>query len=570
MDNPVSDNDSPQDLMADFQRAEELRALSLDLPSLILGPDQLCDLELLLNRALHPLTGYLTRPDYESVLGSMRLGDGRVWPIPICLDVDASLRDRLEPVRMLALRDQEGFMLAVLHLEDIWKPDLRREARLVHGTEDPTAHPGVKKLYERTGEWYLGGRLEGLHPPIHFDYRELRRSPAATKQIFARNGWGNVLGFTCEQFLHRAHKEMLLNAAGRAGAGILLHSLVSQNLLGNPEHFTRVRCCERFIERFPGTMVQLGLVPLRVRKAGPRQALLEAIVHKNYGCTHTLIDEDHIDPFGGTGTAHFYPPGEALRIVSGAAREIGITPVSPERLVYVEEKAAFVARQSVPEGQKVEEITASELKNRLESGQRIPEWYSFPEVVAELRKASPPRSRQGFTIFLTGLSGAGKSTLAKLLYVKFMEIGTRPVTLLDGDIVRKNLSSELTFSPEHRFLNIKRMGFVASEITKNGGIAICAPIAPYEDARRAAREQVEPYGGFIEVYLATPLAVCEMRDRKGIYAKARAGKMIGVTGIDAPYESPAAAEIVLDTTSLDVIETAQRVLLFLSENNYVS
>jgi sulfate adenylyltransferase len=570
MDNQFSSKYSPDGLMADSRRVEELRALSLDLPSLILRPDQLCDLELLLNSAFHPLTGYLTRPDYESVLGSMRLSDGQVWPIPICLDVDASLRDRIEPARMLALRDQEGFMLAVLHLEDIWKPDLRREARLVYGTEDGQAHPGVKKLYERTGEWYLGGRLEGVHLPIHFDYRELRLSPAATRQIFTREGLGNVLGFTCEEFLHCAHRQTLLDAAGQAGAGILLHALVSQNLLGNPEHFTRVRCCQRFIEKFPTGMVQLGLVPLGVRQAGPRQALLEAIVHKNYGCTHTLIDEEHIDPFGGSAEAHFYPPGEAFRVVAGQAGQIGITPVFPTRAGGQEEKTLSTAKDCLQESKKVAEITTAELKRRLEYGEPIPEWFSFPEIVAELRKASPPRSRQGFTVFLTGLSGAGKSTLAKLLYVKFMEIGTRPVTLLDGDIVRKNLSSELTFSPEHRFLNIKRMGFVAGEITKNGGIAICAPIAPYENARRAARAQVEPYGGFIEVYMATPLAVCEMRDRKGIYAKARAGKMTGVTGIDAPYEPPVAAEIVLDTTNLDVIETAQRVLLFLSENNYVA
>jgi len=570
MDKNVTSRDFPGGLLADFRRARELKALSIEFPSWILRPDQLCDLELLLNGAFHPVRGYLTRPDYESVLRSMRLCSGQVWPLPICLDVDASLGSRLEPGRMLALRDQEGFMLAVLHVQDVWEPDPGREALMVHGNGNRQAHPDVRRLSGNTGRLYLGGRIEGLHSPIHFDYRELRSDPAATRRIFAGKGWGNVLGFTCEEFLHCAHKEMILEAAGRAGANVLLHSLVSQNLLGNPEHFTRVRCCRRFIEQFPPGMVQLGLAPLRVRRAGPRQALLEAIVQKNYGCTHTLIDEEHIDPFGGTGENPYYPPGEAFRVVSGLAGEIGITPVFPARLVYLEEKSAFVSRQSVQDGQKVKEITTAELKRRLESGARIPEWFSFPGVVRELRAANPPRSRQGFTIFLTGLSGAGKSTLAKLLYVKFMEIGTRPVTLLDGDIVRKNLSSELTFSPEHRFLNIKRMGFVASEITKNRGIAICAPIAPYEDARRAAREQVEPYGGFIEVYLATPLSVCEQRDRKGIYAKARAGKMTGVTGIDAPYEPPSAPELVLDTTSLDVIETAQRALQYLVENKYVA
>ncbi|MBF0513829.1 MAG: adenylyl-sulfate kinase [Desulfovibrionaceae bacterium] len=540
--------------MATPERAKELTALAVDLASLTLSPDQLCDLELLLNGAFAPLAGYHARADYESVLELQRLGSGRPWPLPICLDVDASVRARLEPGALLALRDQEGFMLAVLNVEDIWRPDPRREARLVYGTDDPGAHPGVDKFLAATGEFYLGGRVEGLHAPFHFDYRELRLAPGAARGLFARKGWSKALGFTCSRAPQCADERMLLDAAGRAGAKILLFSPVSQSLLGNPEHFTRVRCCKRFIERFPGDLAALVLAPLRVRAAGPRQALLEAIVHANYGCTHTLIDERRLDPFGESGQIPFYAPGETLAAMAGPAREIGIAPVSPEQEAYPEETF----------------LGAAALKRRLDFDEPVPARCLLPEIEAELRRAYPPRSGQGFTVFITGLSGAGKSTLAKLLYVKFMELGDRPVSLLDGDIVRKNLSSELTFSQEHRFLNIKRIGFVAGEITKNRGIAICAPIAPYRDARRAAREQVEAYGGFIEVYLSTPLAVCERRDRKGIYAKARAGKMTGVTGIDAPYEPPQAAEIVLDTTACDVIETARRVIDYLAENRYLA
>jgi sulfate adenylyltransferase len=317
-------------------------------------------------------------------------------------------------------------------------------------------------------------------------------------------------------------------------------------------------------------MIMLGLIPLAMRKAGPREALWQAIIRKNYGCTHFMVADDHGDPFAHTSSQdRFYPMHAAQEMVHSFEAATGIKMVPLKKMVYVEDKAEYLPEDDVEPGMNVKHISSTELRRRLENGLDIPEWFSYPEVVSELRWAYPPRSKQGFTIFITGFSGAGKSTLAKVLMVKFMEMRDRPVTLLDGDIVRRNLSSELTFSKEHRDLNITRIGFVASEITKNGGIAICAPIAPYEESRLHNRELISRCGGYIEVYLSTPLEVCEQRDRKGLYAKGREGKIPGVTGIDDPYNPPSNPELNIDTTALTPEEAAQEVLLYLEEQGYI-
>jgi sulfate adenylyltransferase len=317
-------------------------------------------------------------------------------------------------------------------------------------------------------------------------------------------------------------------------------------------------------------MIMLNLMPLAPRGAGPREALWQAVINKNYGCSHIMIDDDHADPFPKDGgSERFYPRRAAQDMVKAYEKETGIRMVPSRRMIYAEEKAQYIPEDQVREGMNARGISPVELQRRLEHGLDIPEWFSYPEVVEELRLAHPPRSKQGFTIFMTGLSGAGKSTIARVLMVKFMEMKDRPVTLLDGDIVRLNLSSELGFSKEHRNLNIQRIGFVASEITKNGGIAICAPIAPYEESRRHNRKLISRYGGYIEVHVATPMEVCEQRDRKGLYARAKSGYVKGVTGVDDPYEAPMRPEITLDTTELTPDEAAQEVLLFLEEQGYL-
>ena len=563
-------HDYSESLLVHFRRIESLKEAAVGYPSVNLNKRQLCDLELLLNRAFYPLTGYLGREDYESVLDGMRLTDGTVWPMPVCLDVSEEMARSLEVGRPVALRDEEGFMLAVLIVRDIWKPDKKREASRVFGAENPEKHVGVRDLYEQVGPWYVGGSLEGIHLPMHYDFKALRLTPAETHRRFSQNGWRHVIGFQTEKHLHCAHKEMTLKAAREAGASILLQPVVGLTHPGDLDHYTQVRCYQEIVKQYPRNMIMLSLIPLAMRKAGPRKALWQAIIRKNYGCSHFMVAGDHGDPFANNSTnERFYPLHAAQELVQSFEGETNIKMVPLKKMVYVEERAEYIPEDEVEPGMNVKHISSRELRRRLENGLEIPAWFSYPEVVAELRQAYPPRSEQGFTIFITGLSGAGKSTLAKVLMVKFMEMRDRPVTLLDGDIVRRNLSSELTFSKEHRNLNITRIGFVASEITKNGGIALCAPIAPYEESRRQNRELIGGYGGYIEVYLSTPLEVCEQRDRKELYAKARAGKMKGVTGVDDPYVPPSDPEITIDTTEVSPEEAAQEVMLYLEEKGYI-
>ena len=554
-------------LVVHFRRAEQLRQEAVDLISLDLNARQLCDLELLLNRAYYPLSGYLGRKDYENVLEKMRLADGTIWPIPICLDIPASMAERLEKGQRLALNDQEGFLLALLTVEELWLPDKQKEAEAIFGTHDANIHPGVKALYEQN-EYYVAGPVEGIILPIHYDFRDLRLTPSETHRRFTQYGWRYVLGFHTREYLHCAHREMVLAAAREAGASIFLHPVVGLDHPGNMEHYTHVHCYQAFVKHFPNNMIMLGITPLAERLAGPREALWHAIIRRNYGCSHFMVADDHGDPFAGTGQDLFYPRHAAQKLVDSFSEECGIRMVPERKMGYVEEKAQYVFLDEI-NGKAVKTITSSELKRRLEWNLEIPEWFSYPEVVRELKKAFPARSKQGITIFPTGLSGSGKSTIARVLMVRFMEMQDRPVTLLDGDIVRKNLSSELTFTREHRNLNVTRIGFVASEITKNGGIALCAPIAPYEESRQANRELISRYGGYIEVHVATPLEVCEQRDRKGLYAKARAGLIKGVTGVSDPYIPPKHPELTIDTTKLTPAEAVQEILLYLEEQGYI-
>ena len=558
-----------ESLLVHFRRAEDLKTESVRFASVDLGLRQTYDLESLLNRAFYPLQGYLGREDYESVLETMRLADGTLWPLPVCLDVDAELARKLEKGAPLAIRDTEGFMLAILHVEDVWRPDKSHEAQTVYGTDDPAIHPGVAALFEDVGEYYVGGRLEGLHLPMYYDFLELRKTPSDTQRIFAQSGWRNVIGFQTKGHLHCAHKAMILQAAREAGASIFVQPILGKPRPGDLDHYSLVRCYQEFVKQFPRNMMQVGMLSYAERFAGPREVLLQAMVRKNYGCTHFMVAEDQCDPFAETDRDGFYPSGAGQRALEEYQGEVGVVMVPQRRMVYVEERAQYIPRDEVTPSMAVKEISSAELRRRLENALDIPEWFSFPSVVEELRRCYPPCHKQGFTIFCTGLSGAGKSTLAKVLYVKFMEMRDRPVTLLDGDIVRRNLSSELTFSREHRDLNIRRIGFVASEITKNGGIAICAPIAPYPETRKAVRDVVSSHGGFVEVHMSTPLEICEQRDRKGLYAKARAGIIKGVTGVDDPYIPPESPELCIDTTEMTPTEAAQQVLLYLEEQGYI-
>ncbi len=556
------------DLLVDETHAEELRTASRDWPSWDLTDRQLCDLELLLNGAFSPLTGFLGREDYDRVCSDMRLADGTLWPIPVTLDVPAGLAEQLEPGGTLALRDPEGVMLAALHVSDVWEPDRLAEARSVFGT-DSTEHPGVAHLLEQAYPFYVGGRLEGLQLPVHYDFKRLRLTPAEVRHEFARLGWTKVVAFQTRNPMHRAHLELTMRAAKEEQANLLIHPVVGMTKPGDVDHYTRVRAYQAIMERYPKFTATLALLNLAMRMGGPREAVWHAIIRKNHGCTHLIVGRDHAGPGSDSSGKPFYGPYEAQELLRSHEAELGVKMVDFQMMVYVPDLDAYVPVDEVPEDKASLSISGTELRERLADGREIPEWFTYPEVARELRRTHPPRSRQGFTVFFTGLSGSGKSTIANALLVKLLQMGGRPVTLLDGDIVRKNLSSELGFSKEHRDLNIARIGFVASEITKNGGIAICAPIAPYDHTRKAVRAMVAPVGGFVLVHVATPLEVCEQRDRKGLYAKARAGIIKEFTGISDPYEEPADAEVEIDTQLLSPDEAANQVLLYLERLGYV-
>ncbi len=550
------------------KRAAELQSHSREWASWDLTPRQTCDLELLLSGGFSPLRGFLSKADHESVCCKMRLANGTIWPIPIMLDVTEEFAKANGPGKTIALRDAEGVMLAALHIEEVWQPNRTAEAEQVYGTSDPF-HPGVDHVLNRTNPFYVSGKLEGVQSPSHYDFRTLRLKPAELRAEFARLGWRRVVAFQTRNPMHRAHQELTFRAAKKVEANLLIHPSVGMTKPGDVDYYIRVRCYEALLSKYPKDTVKLSLLPLAMRMGGPREAVWHAIIRKNHGCTHFIVGRDHAGPGNNKAGKPFYGPYDAQELLRKNQNEIGVTMVPFQMMVYLEDQDTYVPDNEVPDGARVLNISGTELRRRLAEGKEIPSWFTFPEVVRELQRSYPPRHKQGFTVFFTGLSGSGKSTIANVLRVKFLEMGGRPVTLLDGDLVRKHLSSELGFSKEHRDINIRRIGYVASEITKNGGIAICAPIAPYDSVRKGVREMIQPHGGFILVHVSTPIETCEQRDRKGLYAKARAGLVQNFTGVSDPYEVPVDADVTIDTANLTPEEAAQEIILHLEREGFI-
>jgi sulfate adenylyltransferase len=557
----VPSNHAPiPELYVSPEAAKSLKNDAGAMPSWDLSARQVCDLELLMNGGFYPLKGFQTEADYNGVVHNMRTPDGTLWPIPVTLDVSEAFAEKVEPGTDIALRDAEGVILAVMSVTDKWVPNKAVEAEKVFGADD-LAHPAVNYLHNQAGKVYLGGPVKGLQAPVHYDFRSRRDTPNELRAYFKKLGWQRIVAFQTRNPLHRAHQELTFRAAKEAQANLLIHPVVGMTKPGDVDHFTRVRCYEAVLDQYPQSTTHLSLLNLAMRMGGPREALWHAIIRKNHGLTHFIVGRDHAGPGKNSAGKDFYDPYAAQVLVAEHQKEIGIEMVDFKQMVYVQERAQYFPVDEVPADTTVLDISGTELRRRLREGLEIPEWFSFPEVVKQLRRTSPARDKQGFTVFFTGLSGSGKSTIANALMVKLMEMGGRPVTLLDGDVVRKHLSSELGFSKEHRDINIKRIGYVASEITKNGGIAICAPIAPYTATRRAVREMIENYGAFIEVHVATSVEECERRDRKGLYKLAREGKIKEFTGISDPYEVPTKAELVVETENAEVDNCAQAVIL---------
>ncbi|HJT15093.1 MAG TPA: bifunctional sulfate adenylyltransferase/adenylylsulfate kinase [Dongiaceae bacterium] len=546
--------------------AERRRAM--EYPSWHLTDRQICDLELLMNGAFSPLTGFMCRDEYESVVRDSRLENGMVWTIPIVLDVDGQFADKVTRGTRIALRDREGVLVATMTVDSKWTPDLEMEARAVYGTSDP-AHPGVFYLLHKSKPVCLGGPVTGIEPPACYDFKHLRDDPAALRQKFRKRGWSRVVAFQTRNPMHRAHFELTCRAAKASEADLLLHPVVGMTKPGDVDHYTRVRCYEQVLRRYPEQTTIMSLLPLAMRMAGPREAVWHAIIRRNFGCSAFIVGRDHAGPGNNGNGASFYDPYAAQQLVRRHEDQLQIEMIPFEEMMYVPERGQYVPRNEVRQGETPTTISGTELRRRLRDGIDIPEWFSFPEVLEELRRSFPPRHRQGFVIFFTGLPSSGKSTIANALLAKLNEDGTRPVTILDGDEVRRHLSSELGFSREHRNLNVLRIGYVAGLIAKSGGIAICAPIAPYENIRRQVRELVEATGGFIEVHVATPVDVCEKRDRKGLYAKARAGLLENFTGVNDPYELPVAPDLRIDTREYTPAQAAQQILLKIEAQGYI-
>lgn len=527
-----------------------------ELPALTLTLRQLCDLELLMNGGFAPLTTFMSRTDYDSVLEKMRLADGTLWPMPVMLDVDKEFAESLQPGQQVALRDPEGLLIAVLEFDHAWDVEYKREAEAIFGTDDEN-HPGVAYLFQQVKAVYISGHLVPVSLPHHYDFTHLRYTPAALKAAFVERGWDKIVAFQTRNPMHRAHQELTRRAAEQTGAKLLLHPVVGMTKPGDIEYYTRVRCYEHIIQTYPKNSAMLSLLPLAMRMGGPREAVWHALIRKNYGCTHFIVGRDHAGPGKNKKGENFYAPYAAQELTLKHQTELGITILPFQEMSYSHKHQAYFAQDEFPADDTPATISGTEFRERLFTGQDIPAWFSYPAIIEELRKAHPPKHKQGFTVFFTGLPSSGKSTLANALSLKLRELTDRPITLLDGDVIRTHLSRGLGFSQEDREENITRVGFVAKEITRHGGIVICALVAPFERARKKVRAMIAETGGYIEVHVATPVEECEKRDRKGMYKKAREGVIRQFTGVSDVYEAPEQPEILIDTvgvTPADIID----------------
>jgi sulfate adenylyltransferase len=523
---------------------------------------------LLLSGAFSPLEGFLGRRDYDRVVEELRLADGTLWPIPITLDVSEDFAAKLSSGSEVALRDSQGVPLAVLEVQDIYWPDRLHEAKQVFGSTD-RLHPGVAELLDRTKPVALGGRVRGIQPPAHYDFGELRDTPRSLREWFAANGWSRIVAFQTRNPMHRAHRELTLRAAQQAGANLLIQPSVGRTKPGDVDHYTRVRCIRALLPQYPADSVKLSLLPLAMRMGGPREALWHAIIRKNYGASHFIVGRDHAGPGKDSSGQPFYGPFDAQTLLEQHQAELGIQIVPFPAMVYAANRDSYLPSTEVTADDEVRDISGTQLRKHLHEGSEIPAWFSFPDVVKILRERHPVHAPRGFALFFTGLSGAGKSTIAQAVIAQLLEHTSRPVTVLDGDEVRKHLSRGLGFSREDRAANVTRIGYVASEIVRHGGIAVCAPIAPYADARAESRALVEAQGDFIEIHVATTLEVCEARDRKGLYAQARAGKIAQFTGISDPYEEPEQPELRIDGNAAEPAALARQVLALLRNKGLI-
>jgi len=541
----------------------------MTLKSIVLTERQLCDLELIMNGGFSPLEGFMTEPDYISVLESLRLQNGILFPLPVTLDMSSeevlTLGIRID--QRVALRDpRDDRTLAILTVEDIYTFDKVKEANEAFGADDP-AHPSVGYLWNRVKDRYIGGKVQAVNTPVHYDYVALRFTPTELRAHFRKLSWRNVVAFQTRNPMHKAHRELTVRAARQRLANVLIHPVVGLTKPGDVDHYTRVRVYQALMPRYPNGMAHLALLPLAMRMAGPREAVWHAIIRKNFGATHFIVGRDHAGPGKNSLGADFYGAYDAQDLVQKHQEELAIEMVPFQMMTYIPSLEEYHPIDEVPKGLQTLNISGTELRHHLKSGTEIPSWFSYPEVVASLRESYPPRVKQGFVLLLTGLYNSGKDSVARALQVSLNEQGGRSVSLLLGEIVGSEPSAEDGFSAVTRDENLQRIAFTCAELARAGAAVIAAPIAPHESARQAARKHVVssagPGANFFLIHISTPLDYAEKTDRKGHYAKARNGEISDFTGIDDTYEAPTDADLVADLSRQSIPETVHSIILLL-------
>ncbi|QKX63952.1 uncharacterized protein TRUGW13939_11124 [Talaromyces rugulosus] len=560
-----------KDLVArDAPRHDQLEAEAGTLPAILLTERQLCDLELIMNGGFSPLEGFMNEKDYNGVVADSRLADGNLFTMPITLDVSGQTVQELslKAGSRITLRDfRDDRNLAILTIDDVYRPDKTKEAQLVFGGDEE--HPAIKYLNESVQEFYIGGKVEAVNKLNHYDYVALRFTPSELRTHFDKLGWTRVVAFQTRNPMHRAHRELTVRAARARQANVLIHPVVGLTKPGDIDHFTRVRVYQALLPRYPNGMAVLGLLPLAMRMGGPREAIWHAIIRKNHGATHFIVGRDHAGPGKNSKGVEFYGPYDAQHAVEKYRAELGIEVVEFQQVTYLPDTDEYKPVDQVAAGTKTLDISGTELRKRLRSGAHIPEWFSYPEVIKVLRESNRPRASQGFTVFLTGYQNSGKDAIARALQVTLNQQGGRSVSLLLGDTVRHELSSELGFSREDRHTNIQRIAFVAAELTKAGAAVIAAPIAPYEESRKVARDTISQNGSFFLIHVATPLEYCESTDKRGVYASARRGEIKGFTGVDDPYEAPSNADLVVSVEKQSVRSIVHEIVLILESQGFL-
>jgi sulfate adenylyltransferase len=553
------------DRLVTGEERQELIGLASHLPSVQISARSVNDLELIACGAFSPLDRFMGENDYLRVMEEMRLMDGTLFPIPITLPVNGEVL--AAGVQQIVLRDSHNNLLAVMNIEDAYTWDPEKEARLVLGTNDPR-HPLVSEMI-RWGDVCVSGELKVINMPNNYDFVELRRTPAQVRALLTEMGHKNVVAFQTRNPMHRIHEEMTKRAAAAIDGSLLIHPVVGMTKPGDVDHFTRVRVYRTLVENYyDRNRTLLSLLPLAMRMAGPREALWHAIIRRNFGANHLIVGRDHAGPGKDSNGKPFYGPYDSQKMVAEHVGETGVMPVPFSELVYLKDREEYVESDLVPTDAEIATISGTQVREEyLAKGVHLPEWFTRKESSVILSQMYPPRHRQGICLWFTGLSGSGKSTTAEVLTTLLLEHG-RQATVLDGDVVRTHLSQGLGFSMEDRNTNILRIGFVAGEIARHGGTVICAAVSPYRAARNECRKMVGE-DHFIEVFVDTPLDVCEERDIKGLYARARRGEIKGFTGIDDPYEPPHNPEITLDTVKFTPEQNARLIVKYLAERGFV-